>query len=303
MNETDKELLETLLRDLNEARAIKVDLPLANKLMIEAESRLKTYPLSESLRYWSWFSYEKAFVLNVEGKPEEAAKWFKKSGTYAKQDNDMLRSIIGNFRYTLTLYLAGKLSSKEAYTQFLEIKKENDAIEIPTGGKSRHKSSSFNILKRVSELAFETSAPKFEHWAHSILDHEFMMKSAVDHDPMYELLRAQTRARLEMLKNQDEAASGILATYLDVDIPELTLDPKVKDPQGIRTFAHEKAEEIARDYRDLGRALTRSSALANREELATSVWQRGSNIPKNRGNHRFLEEIKEDLETLLVPTP
>lgn len=297
MSEDDRIRLAKLFEDQKAAR-YNNDLDKARILLDEIQRILERHSRDRNLSNWARFAYDKGFLLNIEGRFSDAADQFRLSGAYSRQDRDTLGGWIGEFRYALTLYLGDNDSAENTFKTFVEIDRQrNQAPQDAKKNITLWRTSDLNLRKRLCELAFDVGADDLDRWSDYILQHEHMERSKQAPNPVFELIRVQTKARLAIHHGRFDEAACILASYLDVDIPDCNEFNGAWDADAIREYAHGPAEEIARDYRDLGLSLLRSS-FANREGFAKKAWERGLEIHHGRGNLRFQREIREHLKAL-----
>ena len=271
---------------------------LAEKIANEGEEYLNQLPEETCLVYWSRLSYEKAFMLSIKGMPEEAAKYFLLSGEYAHKNGDQTRKAIGDFRYALTLYLAGLIDSNETFEKISEVYQiQNNISEVPLGDEGLLENSKFNTLKRLCELSFGKNKNEYLGVADIILSSDFLVRSVLQPQAMYEILRWQITARKAMINENYIRAISILSGLLDFKITGIKVDDVFIEQKEMFSNGLETTEELSREYRDFGRAIMKSD-IENKEKWAAKVWHQGLEIPKGRGNLIFLRDIQNDLGTL-----
>lgn len=246
--------------------------------------------------YRSKIAYEEG-MLRVAGEEDElAARCFEKSGEYALLAKDPLRWNVGQFRSTITKYFADLIDENETHASLTEIYSERPSrANVPEKDHGFFENSNLNFLKRLNEVAFDAGAVDARTRAEEYMEHPIIVQGVADGVPMYLLVKCQTEARLLMLSERFDQAVDIFSCYLDVDVTDFkTPDWVGEDLEDLRDHANNEAMEVGRDYRDLGRALVKSSH-PNKLSMARDVFERGLRLPAKKGNKRFLRQMRDDL--------
>lgn len=98
----------------------------------------------------------------------------------------------------------------------------------------------------------------------------------------------RTSAWREEIAGNFDRAAVLGLSYLDVVVDQIgVVGSKYKNIADIREFVRDEAEETARDYRDCGRVMLKSS-YPFRVEAAKSVFERGKKVPPSIDNQRYL---------------
>ncbi|NQY39348.1 MAG: hypothetical protein HRT80_04535 [Henriciella sp.] len=294
-NKPDYGLLMQILRNHRDA----IDVDAFEEKRNHAIEGLRGDTSASAHMYRSRISYEEGMLRVALEEDELAARCFGDSGEHALLANDSLRWNVGKFRSTITEYFADILSANETYTSLMDTyakrPKRQDVLEQDHGFLEN---SDLNFLKRLNEISFDAGATDAQTRAEEYMEHPIIVQGVADGVPMYLLVKCQTEARLLMLDEGYDQAVNILSSYLDVDVANSTIPSWVgEDLSALKEHANKEAMEICRDYRDLGRALLQSSR-ANKLNLAIHVFEKGLLLPANKGNKRFLRQIRDDLSRL-----
>nr|WP_321361399.1 hypothetical protein [uncultured Hyphomonas sp.] len=275
------------------------DIPAAMSKFSEADDLLGVEPdLAPYGKVISWLLYEKAFALSVEGKDyAAAADMFKKSG----EGGDKVQVLVADFRWALTRFLGGLDDARGVAAYFSELQDEvvrlrNDPDSDPAGLSN----AAHNLLKRRCDLEFELRSPSFLSLSEAYLNQPDLVAVPPTLTPMHELERARMYARQLMFNGKNDTAAAIFAAIHNVSLSNSTLEYEFHDLSGVRTRISQATEEIAKDYRDLARALLSSTRPNKIKEALEVVDYALANIGPGRGNKVFLEQLitlRESLKT------
>lgn len=249
--------------------------------------------------YRSKIAYEEGMLRVALEQDDVAARCFDDSGEHALLAEDSLRWNVGLFRSTITKYFADLIDEAAAHSSLERIYDQRPARPtVPSQDQGFFENSDLNFRKRLMEGSFDAGTSDARMRAEEYMEHPTIVQGVSDGVPMYLLVKCQTEARILLLDKKYDEAVDILSSYLEVDVPDAATPKWIGDDiEPLKDHANNEAMEICRDYRDLGRALLKSSR-SNRATLAMKTFERGMRVPAKKGNKRFLRQLTEDLAQL-----
>lgn len=302
LTQEDSDAVSALFMAHKEAR-LRGDIGKAKSSLEDILAILSRYKSSDIPKLKSRYAYEYGFFLNILGEYAASISQFEQSGNFARAKNDELRGLVGDFRATLTAYNSGYVDAAHAKSSFMNVQRSYDALrDVPEQDERFLLGNKFNVAKRVHETAFELNSADFEVVTAMLKDHPLMREALTEFEPAYELMFAQLKARSAMFESRHKDAAITISTYLGVDVPGLGHDEEIRKLKRVIKFVNEGAEEISKDYRDLGRALL-AMETAEYCDAAINAWKRGLEIHPGRGNLRFLGDIIKDMDALKKTSP
>lgn len=303
MDEFSGQIRNKILRNIAKTRLFRDDqkldeaMGLANGVL----SELQTLEGQDAARAHAEAYFERGMIFNALGEYEKTEQDMLQCGKYGRVAGDMSWELIGTFRTTLTQYLNELLSAQQAYEALLEIKRRQRdcAGSIPADSRGNFNNNVLNCAKRLSELAFEIDSPDFKVLAEDLLEFpEFagMFSSRQEASWKY-IVPNQARSRLAFVSGNTADAIKFLSGHLYVDEFGFESDIADENRPSFQRVAHGSMQEVARDYRDLGKFIL-STDLSDKEKICAQIWKKGAELGDGLGNKRYIKQIRHLIEQL-----
>lgn len=296
MNKEDFDAFIAIATDQKQAR-FDGKMDEAYRLLEQMASILNKYENSQVGKERTRYFYEYGMTLSVHGHPNAAALQFVASGETAQLLGDTLRLCVGRFRQALTLFLGIQKEAGETF-EFFKAQKATwpTLADVPSEDQGFRTGSEFNLIKRMMETAFESGSPEFPQCLKDMLAHERMVEGLAGDSAPHVHLHAYSQALEALYQGRYEDAAAIYSVMLDINVPGLKEAPDIKNTELVKNFGDNQAEELARDYLFMGRALLKCE-VADAESHALAVWKKGLELNPVKGNWRYLRDIEVELQT------
>jgi len=244
----------------------------------------------------SQWAYEVGFLAGIEANYELAIASYTQSSEFASQADDLLRCFIGEMHSILNKYFSCSIGAVQTHSELLELNKRVEELTgVPSADQQLHENSRFNANAHTMELAFDSEDEDRAEWLEEIVKHSVFVRFSLGESVSLDLFRFQVDARKHICSGEYDASAEVFSKILGFGDYEGYDDDSPVSWSGIQEFAHSHAERMARDYRDLGRAL-RCSSHKNRKALAALARQKGLALHEGRGNLVFQHDIRSDMK-------
>ncbi len=276
-------------------------------MLEQIEQRLTVFDQVDFYKLWSRFFFEKASLLRNDGRYEEAAVAFDESSKAAGLGSDALREWIGKFECEKIKYLANYVSAREFYNALTALYK---VFQASCCGSHELADLRDNyecyLYIRLLEAAFESDQnAEFSYWSEKLLSNEFFMSMAtVDTlngdvgNAAFTLIQKQVTSRIFMRDGDYSAAISGFMSYMPCEDLLSDLDRYfIGFEQVAKTYMEGWREELARDYRDLGRSVLQAEGKKG-AELCKKILLKGLECDENMGNTRYLVDIHAEMKAL-----
>lgn len=295
----ESELLLSI-KELKDAR-IERKMETAHTLLNKIEGLLSSADRNTYSSYWSEFLYQKAYLLYMEDKIEQAIEIFDQTAKHAEKYDGLLRRDI-NLRMSITYkYLGGLCTARDAYKECVKLVDGFDN-KIYKGQEALYKSAEYNLYWWLMILAFEADqVPDYAKWAEKFMRTEQMQ----DYDNTdNRLLHLRVLSKDAYTQQEYTRAIGILAFLLD--IPYLSNFPFPSALEGIRGASPENAnqnnpehgEMVCRDYVVLAKALNQLPQEKRDNAKTIQVLNEGLTFETQPGNIFYIRQIRSMIEEL-----
>lgn len=298
MDKKTRDRLNALLAGEREARA-DGNIESARNYILKISGILESINTDDAYDLWSRYSYEIGSLDRLEGNAESASKNFVMSADFALKSKQPLIAIFSSYQASLILYFIRRIDAGELYALIgdyrsgaLELKETN----VPDSG--RFYSLEHEFLLRLTELSFEMRNGELERWDGLRVGMDHVNETGVGGGVRFDHFEIRTTAWREEIAGNFDRAAMLGLSYLDVVVDQIGVVESIYENIGdIREFVRDVAEETARDYRDCGSVLLRSS-FPFRVEAAKTVFERGRRIPRSIDNQRYIEDIDRIVDGL-----
>lgn len=260
---------------------------------------IEKYDENDVLREWSTYWYEEANLRKLAGDASGAVFAFVKHGDFAQKEGDKVSYLNAEYHKFLMEYLSGQRNPMESYVYFIDVEKTaRDLMEDQDCNRELAGAVRQNLMTRLCDLSFETQSADFERWRAQFAEDPITEQYRHLSDARFLLADWRNDGRSAYLKENYDEAAAIWSSYLNIDHSMVPKPPDLDNLEGVSKFFNEIAEETARDYRDAGRSIYRST-VPNAKAAAVHVWESGLKLNNAVGNQRYLADIQHELSTVV----